>query len=562
VRFAFERPHPRVATSPRSPALARCAPRSHHSDSLASAFPPLVLTPAARVPADDAQPTEKPLSDAEPLDAAPTVKISLASPKYLGLAVLGVACLILSVSVVVVGGTGETDPVQPAVPPGSGRAEGTAASEPGACGSVPAQPTRSAAAAAPWPADWHVGLDASTSDGNSLDELSPGTRGPACSGCGGTVASTNNEATQAGLKVLAAGGNAADAAFAVQLMLNVAQPESTGLGGGCFILNYDAASGEVVTIDGREEAPEQYHSNVFCSNAECGTDPGCPACPEGPLGGWGATGPATGGLAVGVPGTLAAAARLLEDHGTRSMAELAGPAIKTAREGITMTHHCYNAIHSSLERLRFWAASKALFLTQDGAECSSSSDCAPPQECKPGLPGAPRLCVAPIAQPGALWTNPDLASTFERLSTVGWADFYTGTIAREVVDAVQNAVNPTNGRNGMMTYEDIAGYKAVKRAPTRVDFNPRGASGEGGGEGETYTIFGMNMPSSGGATMGMIFNLLEVAIGRGEYSPFSYLPSLHILSSQLGNHKNGFETRRGSNFRPFWLEPSRFYHAA
>ena len=117
-----------------------------------------------------------------------------------------------------------------------------------------AGPVRTSQPHSAWPSDWYVRAkqEKSTGDGRPISDLQAGTRGPACTGRNGAVAATNFQATQAGLAVLANGGNAADAAVAVQLALGVAQPESTGLGGGCFIVVYEAATGEVVTIDGRE----------------------------------------------------------------------------------------------------------------------------------------------------------------------------------------------------------------------------------------------------------------------------------------------------------------------
>lgn len=118
------------------------------------------------------------------------------------------------------------------------------------------------------------------------------------------------------------------------------------------------------------------------------------------------------------------------------MADVAAPAIEAARTGITMTHHLYNALRGSMRRLRLWTASAALYLTPDG--------------------------TAPVAEVGALWHNPDLAATYEHIAAHGADDFYTGALGREVVAAARDAVNPATQRGGMMTIEDIAGYKAVR----------------------------------------------------------------------------------------------------
>jgi Cu/Zn superoxide dismutase len=452
-------------------------------------------------------------------------------------------------------------------------------------------------------------IDFTTSDGRPISALAGGTRGAACAGDGGAVASTNYLATRAGLRVLAEGGNAADAAVAVQLMLGVSQPESNGIGGGCFLVFYNATTKEVQTIDGREEAPALFHPNVFCADPECGNDPHCPSCPGGPMG---FSERFTGGLAVGVPGTFAAAARLNEEHGTKAMRELAAPAIETARNGITMTNHLYNAIRGSVPRLELWPASAELYLSSNSARaelrptgrggdvtgvvtltdtgagsveieyniqglvplsthgfrihetsdysngCLSTGGHYNPSGNDVGNLGnvvADRYGVAagtitnslvrltgetsvlgrsfvlhegtddlslggqtggrlmcgtiqkkPIADPGENWYNPDLAATYELLSERGASEFYSGDLAREIVAAVQEAVNPVSNRGGVMDYADISGYRAVKRAPTHVHF-------EGPNE-EDYELFGMGMPSSGGATMAMVRSNDSLLISR------------------------------------------------
>lgn len=345
---------------------------------------------------------------------------------------------------------------------------------------------KNTAESARWASDWmSVASQTLTSDGHRIDSVKGGTR--ACRGRRGAVTATNFEATQAGLQVLAAGGNAADAAVAVQLMLGVAQPESTGIGGGSFIMYYDAKSREAVAIDGREEAPARFHPHIFCSNAMCGEDSSCMSCPEGPLD---FNERYTGGLAVGVPGTLAAAGRLLSEFGTRSMAEVAAPAIERARNGITMTHHLYSAIRGSAERLQLWNASAALFLS-------------------------PHDRTRPIVEVGERWFNRDLAAAYERIANHGVEDFYIGTIARDVINAAAQARNPNSGRAGVMDFNDIAGYRAVRRVPTRVEFNVPSRR-------ERYEVVGMSMPSSGGTTLAMMLNMLETSAQLGEFVPLSY----------------------------------------
>ena len=92
------------------------------------------------------------------------------------------------------------------------------------------------------------------------------------------AASAHFDATQAGLDILEKGGTAADAAVAIQTSLNVVQPHKSGIGGGCFIMYYDSTTEEVYSIDAREEAPNLYHSNIFCKNPECFLDEQCSTC--------------------------------------------------------------------------------------------------------------------------------------------------------------------------------------------------------------------------------------------------------------------------------------------
>jgi gamma-glutamyltranspeptidase/glutathione hydrolase len=250
--------------------------------------------------------------------------------------------------------------------------------------------------------DWfgRTAFPALTGDGRPIGELRGGTRGEACRGSQGAVASTNYLATQAGLAVLAQGGNAADAAAAVQFMLGVAQPESNGIGGGAFILHYDANTREVVTIDGREEAPRLFHPHVFCADRECALDPECTGCPRGESIAFGDR--KIGGLPVGVPGTLAATARLLREHGSGSweLADVMAPAVERARSGINMTSHLYEAIRTSRERLLLWNASAQLFLNAER--------------------------TAPVAEVGEEWRNSDLADTYEQIAQLGVEEFYRG----------------------------------------------------------------------------------------------------------------------------------------
>ena len=265
----------------------------------------------------------------------------------------------------------------------------------------------------------------------------------------GMVATSNRYATLAGIETLRQGGNAIDAMAVIQFVLTVTEPYASGIGGGAFIMIYDAESGEVIAIDGREEAPAGYTQDVFLDD-------------EGnPLPFFEA---ATGGNSVGVPGTLAATAKALDMYGTLSLEEALQPAINLARNGYTIDSYFSAQITNNAERIAMFPATAALYLDADGN---------------------------PWAE-GTVIVNEDLANTLERIAAEGTSVFYEGEIAEDIVDAVQNAaVNP-----GVMELDDLANYKAVLREPVTTSY--RG-----------YQVYGMNMPTSGGTTLMLMLNLLE-----------------------------------------------------
>jgi hypothetical protein len=178
----------------------------------------------------------------------------------------------------------------------------------------------------------------------------------------GAASSTHFLATEAGLAALRAGGNAVDAAAVMQFMLNVVQPQSTGIGGGCFAVIFNASTGEVSTLDGREEAPALFHENAFCADAECEQGP-C-NCIKGRLGENYQDLLGTG-YSVGVPGVPHAMDRLLRERGTLSLAQAVAPAVARARQGFTMYEHLHDKIADAAPRLKYFPASASLFLKSD-----------------------------------------------------------------------------------------------------------------------------------------------------------------------------------------------------
>ncbi len=266
------------------------------------------------------------------------------------------------------------------------------------------------------------------------------------------VVTANGHATRAGLAALRAGGNAVDAAAAAQFVLNVVEPQSSGIGGGGFLLIYLAGGRKVIAIDGREKAPAAAGPEMFLQ------PDGKPQrfYPER----------ITGGNAVGVPGLVLALEKAVRRHGRLSLARALEPAIRLAGEGFVVSPRLAEALARHKKRLAGFPATRAVFFGSGGAP----------------LKAGDRL------------VQRDLAATLRLLAAQGSAVFYRGEIARDIVRAVRTApVNP-----GRMTAGDLADYDAPERTPVRGRY--RG-----------YTLYGMGPPSSGGVTAFQLLHLLELA---------------------------------------------------
>src|SRR5256714_2563228 len=276
-------------------------------------------------------------------------------------------------------------------------------------------------------------------------------------GKGGAVASVNLLATAEGTRVLRDGGNAVDAAVAAAAVLGVAEPFSSGIGGGGFMVIYDARHHRVSTIDSRETAPEAYRADVFIDPATGKPVP----FPE----------LVTSGLGVGVPGTLEAWKVAAEKFGTRPLASLLKPAIQIADQGFVVNPTFNLQINQNLSRFQDFSSTRALYLPSGAA---------------PAV--------------GSLFRNPDLANTYRLIARQGTDVFYEGPIAQNIVDTVQHP--PTmpgitrNVRPGLMNRDDLEDYNIVLRQPVATTY--RGLS-----------IYGMGPPSSGGSTIGESLNILE-----------------------------------------------------
>src|SRR6059058_184178 len=280
---------------------------------------------------------------------------------------------------------------------------------------------------------------------------------PVAIGSGGAVASVNLLATAAGIRVLKNGGNAVDAAVAAAAVLGVVEPFSCGIGGGGFMVIYNARDHKVTTIDSREKAPQAFRADSFIDPAT-----GKPiSFSEG----------VTSGLGVGVPGTPRLWEQALARFGTMPLAEALAPSIGIARGGFEVDQTFHDQVASNSSRFQDFSSTRALYLP-DGQ--------------------APAV--------GSIFRNPDLARTYQQLAGHGMNAFYGGDVANAIVTTVQRPPLVPGAtrivRPGLMTAQDLAAYRAILRAPTDVHY--RG-----------YEVFSMGPPSSGGSTVGEALKILE-----------------------------------------------------
>lgn len=261
------------------------------------------------------------------------------------------------------------------------------------------------------------------------------------------VAAANPHAVEAGLEMLRAGGSAADAAVAVQLVLNLVEPQSSGIGGGAFILHWDATARQLATFDGRETAPSAAGADRFLVDGQ-------PRAVDDAV---------FGGLSVGVPGTLAALEAVHRRYGRLPWARLFEPAIRLAAGGFRVSPRLH------------------LLLRWYGAESFA--------------PAARRYFfdTTGSARPaGYLLRNPEFAATLRAIAAGGAAAFYTGPIAEAIVKSVREAPNHA----GDMTAADLAGYRVREREPICVPYR-------------AYRVCGMGPPSSGGLAVAQVLKLIE-----------------------------------------------------
>jgi gamma-glutamyltranspeptidase/glutathione hydrolase len=279
---------------------------------------------------------------------------------------------------------------------------------------------------------------------------------PTSTGTGGAAATVDRLATQAAIGALRRGGNATDAAITAAAVLGVTEPFSCGIGGGGFMVSYDARAHMVTTLDTREKAPAAMATDAFFEN-------GAPLPFDDAR---------FSGLSVGVPGTVMGWAKALRLHGTITLAEALAPAIRIAENGFTVDATFASQIRQNLDRFDDIPATAKIYLDPDGT---------------------PRDI-------GSTLRNPDMARTYRRIAKLGTRGFYRGPVAQAIARTV---TAPPAGpaanhvyRPGVMTAADLRAYTAPERAPVHTTY--RGLD-----------VYGMGPPSSGGTTVAEALNILE-----------------------------------------------------
>jgi gamma-glutamyltranspeptidase/glutathione hydrolase len=262
------------------------------------------------------------------------------------------------------------------------------------------------------------------------------------------VVAANPLAAQAGLDILHQGGNAVDAAIAVQMVLTLVEPQSSGIGGGGFLLAFDVKSRSLTAYDGRETAPAAATAGMFLH-------------PDGtPMGYEEAV---VGGLSVGVPGAVRMLERVHREHGHLPWAQLFEPAIKLAEQGFSVSPRLHEELADD-EGLKRLPAAAGYFYQGDGTPL-------------------------PV---GTLLRDPALAETLRLIAKDGADGFYRGRIADDIVAAVTTSpLQPAR-----MTQADLAGYEAKARDPVCAPYRQ-------------WRVCSMAPPSSGGIAVLQVLRLLE-----------------------------------------------------
>ena len=263
------------------------------------------------------------------------------------------------------------------------------------------------------------------------------------------VAAANPLAAEAGARMLRAGGSALDAAVAVQMVLTLVEPQSSGIGGGAFLLHWDGS--KLQAWDGRETAPAAADERLFLLPS------GKPMSVQQAL---------VGGRAVGVPGTVRLLEAAHQQHGRLPWAQVLQPAITLADSGFPISHRLHTQLLADAA-LRQDPQAGAYFYRADGQPHSV----------------------------GHLLRNPALAAVLRRIANEGSAAFYTGAVAADIAARVQ--AHPSNP--GRLTVADLAAYSIKLRTPLCTDWRT------------STRVCGMPPPSSGHLAVMQILGLLDAA---------------------------------------------------
>ncbi|MBP0614484.1 gamma-glutamyltransferase [Jiella mangrovi] len=273
------------------------------------------------------------------------------------------------------------------------------------------------------------------------------------------VAAANQLAAEAGLQILKKGGNAIDAMVTTQLVLNLVEPQSSGIGGGAFLVYFDAKAGRLTTFDGRETAPAAADPTLFLDEA------------GDPLSFYDAV---VGGRSVGTPGTLRLIFDTHERFGALDWKTVVQPAIDLATDGFKVSPRLHALIVEEGQRLKRFAGARDYFFDAKGEPLKV----------------------------GAILKNEAFAKTLRLIADKGAAGFYEGPIAEDIVRTVQNA----EGNPGRLALSDLKNYRIVEREPVCLTYR-------------AYEVCGMGPPSSGALTVGQILGLIEpfdiAALGPG-----------------------------------------------
>ena len=295
------------------------------------------------------------------------------------------------------------------------------------------------------------------------------------------VITPDSRATQAALEVLKQGGNAVDAAVTAQWVLNVVEPQASGIGGGGLFLFYDVGTRRILSFDGSVKAPGKAFPKMFLG--ENGKP--LPYQPERN----------TGGLSVGVPGLLKLTEEVHAKYGTHKFpfAKLMDPAIRQAEEGVEVSKALAEALRENSKRLALLDSAKAVFFEN-------------------GIP----------LEAGKKLSQPELAKAFRLIQAKGVKTFYSGVVAKEIARAVRKNVY----RAGLLDEKDLEDYTIATRDPIHVTY-------------QGYDLFSAGPPADGGVTLFRGLNLLS----RFGIPGFGQVPETYHILGEI--QKVAFSKRSG-----------------